>query len=94
MSIAEQQGYLDGCEIPDHGEVAIYPLMFTFAIVSDLSEWGYGDRWCYSTYNAARNALEEWKRHPEWLEPEGWHRHPKSGRRRENGDPSTETINF
>jgi hypothetical protein len=27
-------------------------------------------------------------------EPQGWHRHPNTGRRREDGDPTKETINW
>lgn len=64
------------------GDAAIMPLAFTAAIVADLCEWGYGDRWCYKTYDAAKAALDAWDGTGE---PKGWHRHPATGRRVENG---------
>jgi hypothetical protein len=42
-----------------------------------------GDRWCYHTLVDALHAFEAWDGTGE---PEGWHRHPYSGRRR---DPDT-----
>lgn len=56
----------------------LMPLAFTWAIVTDLNMTGYGDRWCYKTYTQAREALEAWDGTGE---PDGWHRHPPTGRR-------------
>lgn len=66
--------------------------MFTYAIIVGRmgDEVGYENRWCYKTYAAALMALETWDGVGE---PEGWHRHPDTGRRRENGDPDTEYVN-
>lgn len=66
--------------------------MFTYAIIVGQmgDESTYDDRWCYETYAAALMALETWDGEGE---PEGWHRHPISGRRRKGGDPATEYIN-
>jgi hypothetical protein len=50
---------------------------------------GYADRWCYATRELAQKALDEWTGQDE---PSGWHRHPATGRRRENGDPAREYI--
>jgi hypothetical protein len=51
----------------------------------------YSDRWCYHLPSAAFAAAEAWD--PETQdEPEGWHRHPQSGRRRTNGDPREEYV--
>lgn len=75
--------------------IFVMPFMFTHAIVwfdrrrGDMS-W-YNDRWCYHTYAAATTAAENWSGEA-GTEPEGWHRHPTTGRRREDGDPATETI--
>lgn len=80
--IANKNGYMDLKLFEDGSDAAIMPLMFTAAIVSDLTDWGYGDRWCYKTYEAAKAALEAWDGEGE---PDGWHRHPMTGRRRENG---------
>lgn len=82
--IAEMNGYRDIRELGDHGIVAIMPLAFTHAIITECNEWGYGDRWCYKTYQDAKNALESWDGTGE---PTGWHRHPDTGRRYdENGN--------
>jgi len=59
---------------------AIMPFMFTWAIITDLSAIGYEDRWCYHELVDALGALEDWNGQGE---PEGWHRHPLSGRRRD-----------
>lgn len=60
----------------------IWPLMFTHAIIvgkmGDDDE--YEDRWCYHTYADAKAALDAWNGEGE---PEGWHRHPPTGRRRD-----------
>lgn len=57
----------------------------------DLNDCGYDDFYCFSSYDAALKALIDFD--PETMdEPIGWHRHGKSHRRRENGDPSKETI--
>lgn len=66
--------------LPDGRWAAISPLMFTAAIivgrVGDLT--GYDDRWCYHDVASARSALDAWVGQGE---PEGWHRHPATGRR-------------
>lgn len=48
------------------------------------------DRWCYETFDKAGDALVEWASRDFAGEPEGWHRHPLTGRRRTNGDPTQE----
>ena len=60
---------------------AIMPLLFTHAIiVGRIGDFaGYSDRWCFQSLEAARSALEAWDGSGE---PEGWHRHPRTGRRR------------
>lgn len=72
--------YLDPRVISPGYVACIYPLLYTHAIilvqVGDTA--GYCDRWCYHTYEAAKEALDAWQGQPE---PSGWHRHPKSGRR-------------
>lgn len=78
------------------GEFAcVMPLMFTGAIIKGTvgSELGYDNRWCYHSVDVAIAALDEWERRGFEGEPLGWHRHPDSGRRRTNGNPSTEYIN-
>jgi hypothetical protein len=74
-------------DIQEKGEaeiVGIAPLVFTHAIVSGIDQCGYNDRWCYHSYAAAKAALDAWDGTGE---PSGWHRNPRTGRRRdENGN--------
>jgi hypothetical protein len=51
---------------------------------------GYDDRWCYER-GKAEGFLESWDGKGE---PDGWHRHPSTGRRRPDGDASCEYIDF
>lgn len=75
----------------------VLPFVFTHAITvshkAHADDW-YIDRWCYHSFEEAVAAMQAWTTYTEWpnSEPEGWHRHPPSGRRRENGDPSKEEI--
>jgi hypothetical protein len=50
------------------------------------------DGWWYDTPEAAVAALEAWARNHYGGEPEGWMRHPYSGRRRPDGDPAQEYV--
>lgn len=91
MMALKEMGYQDPRPLGDGRYAALYPFMFTWAIITgqigDLTS--YDDRWCYHTHDAAQTALNGWNGNGE---PEGWHRHPASGRRRVDGDPSTEII--
>lgn len=91
LATCAANGYTDYRRFANGRDAAITRLMFTFAILADLTQWGYGERWCYHTYRDARAALDAWLGE-DGTEPQGWHRHPDTGRRRENGDPSTEVI--
>lgn len=77
--------------LDDRRYVSVMPLIYTQAII-----WGYvgdldcyEDRWCYHTAEAAILAASAWDGTGE---PEGWHRHPRTGRRRPDGDPTKEHI--
>lgn len=74
-------GYLLPTPIEGGRYMAIAPFMFTYAIIT--GEMGdrtsMGDRWCYKDRRAAEEAFHAWDGQGE---PEGWHRHPASGRRR------------
>lgn len=50
----------------------------------------YEDCWCYGSVKAAVKAAEVWD--GEGDPPDGWHRHPASGRRRPDGDPKKEYV--
>lgn len=83
--------YTDYREFPNGRDACITQLLFTYAILSDIEVWGYGDRWCFSSYAKAKAALDAWDGQGE---PTGWHRHPDSGRRREGGDPAKEEVYY
>lgn len=82
-------------KIVDGRSIEVMPLMFTAAVIVTplpITLWsGYTDRWCYGTVPAAVAAAKAWDGVPPG-EPDGWHRHPSSGRRRPNGDPAAEYI--
>ena len=49
----------------------------------------YSDAWQYQSRSSALDALERWDGEGE---PEGWYRHPATGRRRPGGDPAQEFV--
>ena len=89
--ICEANGYTCYTRFENGRDAAITKYMFTYAIISDLAEWGFGGRWCYSTHLGALNALMEWDGEGE---PTGWHRDPSTGRRRPDGDPLREYVEW
>lgn len=77
--------------------IMVFPMIFTAAIGTrledddhDLTYWML-DRWCYDTPRAAVRAAEAWDG-AEGTEPQGWHRHPSTGRRRPGGDAAQEHV--
>jgi endo-alpha-1,4-polygalactosaminidase (GH114 family) len=70
---------------------AIKPLMFHWTlVVGQVGNYhGYEDQWCMKDRATAEKAIREWDGNGE---PKYWHRHPLSGRRRVDGDPSTEYV--
>lgn len=75
--------------------IEVMPLMVTFAIVitakGDNIHW-CDDRWCYNSVEDAAQAALRWDGNWPLTEPDGWHRHPFSGRRRPDGDPAQEYV--
>jgi hypothetical protein len=80
--LKQECGYRDITPLGDGRWKAIYPLLYTNAVIVGLmgARWGYQDRWCYHSYELALVALLAWDGTGE---PQGWHRHPGSGRRRD-----------
>lgn len=78
--------------LPDGRVITVQPLIYTaFISIGGELRFGYSDRWCYHDVSQAIAAADAWD--PlETPEPEGWHRHPTSGRRRPDGDPSKEYV--
>lgn len=71
--------------------VGIRPLMFTWGLIWGYVDdaHGYEDRWCYHDLVTAVAAATVWDGTGD---PAGWHRHPTSGRRRPEGDPTREFV--
>ena len=80
-------------DLGDGTYVMIRPLLFHWMLIrGDFEDLiGYWARWFYADEAGARAALDAFREHPDpAYEPSGWHRHPLSGRRRPDGDPSRE----
>lgn len=67
----------------------LYHFTMIYGVIGD--HFGYDDRWCYETLPDALKALAEWN-YPEQKEPTGWHRNPRTSRRRWGGNPELEYI--
>jgi hypothetical protein len=88
---ANWEPYVTDLQIKAGRICAIQRLMYTWALLADLTTWGHAadGRWCYASYDKARAALDAWSGE-DGTEPDNWHRHVQSGRRR---DPDgTETV--
>lgn len=72
-------------------------LMFHWTLIRGniFDTAGYDDRWCYADRDGAMRALDEFPHDPDPdYEPQGWRRHPMSGRRRDDaGTPDSEYLN-
>jgi len=73
--------------------VAIKPLMFHWTML--IGEIGniycWENHYCYANRALAEKGIREWDGNGE---PTGWHRNPETGRRRVNGDPKTEYVDW
>ena len=65
--------------LPDGRICGVMRLLFHWTLHVDIDFVGYADRYCYQTKEGAVAALDNWDGIGD---PEGWHRHLKSGRRR------------
>ena len=82
-----ENGYQMVRDIPGNRCVSLFKYMFTWAIIvgKDEDRTGIEDRWCYADAAGAVIALEgfDWSTYvPNQVEPQGWKRHPFTGRRR------------
>lgn len=89
----QKEGYQEIRIDPQTGKFyCINRFLFTWAILADLHSEGYEDRWCYNEYCEAKGALDDWEKNGFTGEPEGWHRHPTTGRRKDQD--GNEYINY
>lgn len=80
-------------DLGDGRGVWVYPMLYTFRIaIGPTGSRGYDDYWCYADLQSVITAYLEWEPLKE-REPQGWVRHPPTGRRRfPDGDPATEEV--
>lgn len=70
---------------PCGGIAAVCRFNFTYAILADLGELGYGRRWCYHDRMATLCALDDWDDFS--VSPDGWHRETHTGTSRDTPAP-------
>jgi hypothetical protein len=87
-------GYSDYIRFPDGHDACITRVGSNFAILYDVDDSGYRDRWCFTDYREAIAALHEWAASGGEGEPNGWQRRINSRHRRLDGDPVTKYINL
>jgi hypothetical protein len=66
--------------LPDGRICGVHRLLYHWTLQVDVHEEGYEDRYCYFTKELAVEALDAWNGQGD---PVGWHRHPKTHRRRD-----------
>lgn len=81
--------YIAHRTLPDGRLVGVLRLLFHWTMHVDIHDDGYEDRYCYQTEEGAVSAMQAWSGEGD---PEGWHRHPKTGRRRPEGNQTKEYI--
>lgn len=74
--------YTDIRALPDGRLIGTLQLLFHWTLHVDIDWFGYADRYCFQSYDLVRAAFDGWDGTGD---PVGWHRHPKSGRRRDLG---------
>lgn len=80
-------------DLPDGRVLDVYALLWGRArllLSRDATDQGAIDVWEYPSVDSATTALGEWD--GEGDAPYGWDRHPRSGRRRPDGDATREHV--
>lgn len=67
-------------KIANGRSIGVVRFIFTVAIVADMDEYGYRNRWCYKDLVTCLGEFNDWNG---VNEPKGWHREPLTGRRRD-----------
>jgi hypothetical protein len=76
--------------LPDGRVAALMEInTWTWAIVTGIHPYGHMDAFYFHSLEAARCGMDLWDGTGE---PQGWFRHPQSGRRRPDGDASREHV--
>lgn len=88
---ADREAYLQFWTLPDGRLCGLHRLLMHWTVHVDIDLCGYADRYCYETAELAIKAMNSWDG---TIDPEGWHRHPTTGRRRPDKTRASEFIEF
>lgn len=87
-------GYTHWRCLPDGMVLAVGPMSLSNGrLFWDVHQDGYEDFYCFDSVERAVQGMMNFNPLTE-KEPEGWHRHASTGRRRPDGDASKEYINM
>ncbi|KDR25535.1 hypothetical protein BG60_28075 [Caballeronia zhejiangensis] len=84
-----KMGYRRPFKLLDDGRIAAILTHHSrqHALAAGIHAFGHDDTFYYETYDSAASALKQWNGVGD---PDGWFFHPRSGRRREDGDSAKE----
>lgn len=86
----QRRWYLHKRELPDGRVLYLEPMLWgNLSLCLAPDRWNL-ERWCFHDHDAAWRAVLGWNGVGD---PEGWYRHPATGRRRPDGTPASEYIN-
>lgn len=86
---AQRRWYLHKRVLPNGHTLYLEPMLpghLSLCLAPD--DWNL-ERWCFHDHDAAWRAVLGWNGKGD---PEGWYRHPMTGRRRPDGTPESEYI--
>lgn len=88
----QDMGYTQWRELPDGTILAVGPMALgNGRLFVDINSYGYEDCYCYDSLELATQSMIDYDPEKD-VEPQGWKRHPFSGRRREGGDETREYV--
>lgn len=73
-------GYAHIRALPDGRLIGVFKLLFHWSMHVNIDWSGYEHRYCFDTYDLAKAAFDDWNGEGD---PEGWHKHVGTGRRRD-----------
>lgn len=86
----DHRWWLHKRELPNGHVLYIEPMLpGHLSLVLAFDAWNV-ERWCFHDHDAAWRAVLGWNGQGD---PEGWYKHPLTGRRRPDGTPESEFIN-
>ena len=92
-AVLEGDDYLHVRRLPDGRAIYLLPMLHdnVRVAIGDVGSLYLDDGWCYQAgqVDLAWRAALGWNGEGE---PEGWYRHPDTGRRRPGGDPAQEYV--